>query len=103
MGEICPPGLLGLIGAIALFLLPVCIQMVTVSISYIYGVGPGAFLGQRGYVNTAVYMAMDVAACYYVYAALGAALSLQGGKTPRQEKTGRKAAELQPDSNFDKL
>ena len=41
---------------------------------YIYGVGPGAFLGQRGYVNTAVYMAMDVAACYYVYAALGAAL-----------------------------
>ena len=65
MGEICPPGLLGLIGAIALFLLPVCIQMVTVSISYIYGVGPGAFLGQRGYVNTAVYMAMDVAACYY--------------------------------------
>ena len=29
--------------------------------------------------------------------------SLQGGKTPRQEKTGRKAAELQPDSNFDKL
>lgn len=74
MGEICPPGLLGLIGAIALFLLPVCIQMVNVSISYIYGVGPGAFLGQRGYVNTAVYMAMDVAACYYVYAALGAAL-----------------------------
>ena len=66
--------LLGLIGAIALFLLPVCIQMVTVSITYIYGVGPGAFLGQGGYVDAAVYMAMDVAAYYYVYALLGAAL-----------------------------
>ena len=66
--------LLGLIGAIALFLLPVCIQMVTVSITYIYGVGPGAFLGQGGYVDAAIYMAMDVAAYYYVYALLGAAL-----------------------------
>lgn len=66
--------LLGLIGAIALFLLPVCIQMATVSISYIYGVGPGAFLGQGGYVDAAIYMAMDVAAYYYVYALLGAAL-----------------------------
>lgn len=67
-------GLLGLIGAVALFLLPVCMQMVTVSISSIYGIGPGAFLEQRGYVNTAVYMAIDVAAYYYVYAALGAVL-----------------------------
>lgn len=66
--------LLGLIGAIALFLLPVCIQMATVSITYIYGVGPGAFLGQGGYVDAAIYMAMDVAAYYYVYALLGAAL-----------------------------
>lgn len=48
--------------------------MVTVSISSIYGIGPGAFMGQGGYVNTAVYMAIDVAAYYYVYAALGAVL-----------------------------
>ena len=80
--------LLGLIGAIALFLLPVCIQMVTVSISSVYGVGPGAFLEQRGYVNTAVYMAMYVAACYYVYAALGAALWVLG--FPAVRKTGAK-------------
>lgn len=31
-------------------------------------------MGQGGYVNTAVYMAIDVAAYYYVYAALGAVL-----------------------------
>ncbi len=80
--------LLGLIGAVALFLLPVCIQMLTVSISSVYGVGPGAFLEQRGYVNTAVYMAMYVAACYYVYAALGAALWVLG--FPAVRKTGAK-------------
>ena len=76
--------LLGLIGAVALLLLPVCIQMATVSISSIYGVGPGAFLGQGGYVDTAVYMAMAVAACYYVYAALGAALWILGFPTGRK-------------------
>lgn len=87
-------GLLGLIGAFALFLLPVCIQMVTVSISYIYGVGPGAFMGQRGYVNTAVYMAMDVAAYYYVYAALGAALWLLGFPAGRKNtKAGKDGTE----------
>ena len=52
------------------------------SISSVYGVGPGAFLEQRGYVNTAVYMAMYVAACYYVYAALGAALWVLGSGQP---------------------
>ena len=66
-------GLLGFIGAVALFLLPACIQMVTVSVSYIYGIGPGAFLGES-YVNIAIYMAMYVAEYYYVYALLGAAL-----------------------------
>lgn len=66
--------LLGLMAALALFLLPVCIQMATVSLSSVYGIGPGAFLGQGGYVDAAIYMAMDVAAYYYVYALLGAAL-----------------------------
>ena len=69
--------LLGLMAALALFLLPVCIQMATVSLSSVYGIGPGAFLGES-YVNIAIYMAMAVAACYYVYAALGAALWVLG-------------------------
>ncbi len=92
-------GVLGLIGAVALFLLPVCLQMAAVSISTIYGIGPGAFLGECGYVNAATYMAMDVAACYYVYAALGAALWLLG--FPAGKKAGAKEEGTESDGASD--